>query len=368
MCTHRAPVSSLTPQPGVLPDFKKPKSSPTGRGGGARTSSSSSPSANSPAESFLRQALFNGGCSDVIVVPGAGSGGGRGKSGSRATSGGGGGRSTAATRNAPATEAWPQLSTELGAVTVHLPVDNNNPFGRSLRVSVGGVTARDLVSSAAATAAAADGSHGSGGGGGGRRSSFTSSSARRLGVDTAVATVSAVWTRGVPPAAAAAAAAEAKSEGGGSSRSGNAGSRLLPLRRRGGGGGGGGSRQGADGSWTARSAPELYSVEGEDPVVLDVRDPVAVKIRLVDEGSCSARATATAVPAGGAPEHGRGSAASATGGGVGLGRNESIFTAAGGGGMTDDDEMGVASLFPAVVREVSPEPHHHIVYQPGGDG
>lgn len=166
-------------------------------------------------------------------------------------------------------------------------------------------------------------------------------------MDTAVATVSAVWTRGVPPAAAAAAAAEAKSEAG--ARSGTGRSRLLPLRRR-----GGSVRQGTGGGWTARSTPELYSVEGEDPVVLDVRNPIAVKVRLVDDGSSSATATSVpVVPVSGEQERGRG-AAGTTGGGVGGGvgsRRESIFAATG-GDMTDDDELGVASLSPVVVREV----------------
>ncbi|CAN0529750.1 unnamed protein product, partial [Ectocarpus sp. 12 AP-2014] len=85
-------------------------------------------------------------------------------------------------------------SSTLSGLTVHLPVDHNNPFGRSLRVAVGGLTVRDLVSAAVAYPA--------------------SSSPRKLGVDAAVGTVSAAWARGIPQAAAASAAAAAEAQAG----------------------------------------------------------------------------------------------------------------------------------------------------------
>ncbi|CAN0415480.1 unnamed protein product, partial [Ectocarpus fasciculatus] len=62
-------VERLGPQPGVLPESKKSDTrggGDGGRGGARGRSSSSSNSSTLPRESFLRQALFNGGCNDVI--------------------------------------------------------------------------------------------------------------------------------------------------------------------------------------------------------------------------------------------------------------------------------------------------------------
>ena len=57
--------------------------------------------------------------------------------------------------NAPATASWPQCSLDLHGIVVHLPVDRTNPFGRSLRVTLGGLSARDMVTAQASAAAAA---------------------------------------------------------------------------------------------------------------------------------------------------------------------------------------------------------------------
>lgn len=360
----------------MLPESKKSDTRSGGGGGhgGARGKSSSSSSSSSlPRESFLRQALFNGGCNDVIVLPGGGGGGGASKraKGNGGRGGGGGGGAAGASahhHHGTATEAWPQCSVELSGLTVHLPVDHNNPFGRSLRVTVGGLTVRDLVSAVLASPAAASAQAWGQepGAGGARRASAAgaaaaaaaSSSPRKLGVDAAVGTVSAAWARGIPQAAAAAAAAEAQAADAGGVRPAAAGgsgrSRLLPLRRRASDGG----RRAAEEAWAAGAgaSPELYSVDGEDPVVLDVRTAIAVKVRFIDEGGSPTNTPAAAAAAACAGEgDGRGLSRGASGGGGSGGnirRNESVFAATGRGRGTADDDLGVAELPPVVIREV----------------
>lgn len=215
---------------------------------------------------MLREALFNGGCKDVIV-PIPSSGGGSNRKGGSTT-----------------TVAWPLCSIDLRGIIVHFPVERAQPFGRALRVSIGGVTAHDVESAAQTASVTATATPSSDGGTVGtatatssnRRASATGSSltsVKKMGLDVSIAALGAAWIPGAD-------------RGGG--LFGSAGGRTSRrefrrrlLRRASGNGAG----RGPDGR------------DSEQPVVLDVRDAIGVKVRLVDDGAPLSGAVAAAAAA-----------------------------------------------------------------------
>ncbi|CAN0089594.1 unnamed protein product, partial [Ascophyllum nodosum] len=226
------------------------------------------------------EALFNGGCNDVIV-PASSSG----PRDSRRRTGG-----------STTTVAWPQCSLDLRGVIVHFPVDRARPFGRALRVSVGGVTALDVASSARASALNASAA----GSGAATSSTLRTATAisepslsapidpplspKKMGVDLSVAAVGAAWTRGVAAL------------GGHGETSDRRDARMSRRWRRAVRGEGGSVHgPGQDRGSSSPTEREIDSADGDQLVVLDVRDAFSVKVRLVDEGA--APLSTPAVPA-----------------------------------------------------------------------
>lgn len=320
----------------MLPESRSSKAKCPGGGSGGGGNSSSpagkkslSPFSAAGGESFLRQALFNGGCNDVIVF------GNDMKNCNRTNGKRKGGRGSV---DATTTVAWPQCSFDLRGIVVHLPVDRTNPFGRSLRVSVGGFKARDLSSASASSStsanintdnvgntnnnsnndnntAAAAATTSSGSLGGGRegvgapsgqpaaRRIFPSpsSSRRRAGIEASIASIGAAWTPGRKatggsmPSSAVAEDVELRSnsrgEGTRQPRAAVAAQRRFTAERAGGtsgvGAGGGGGSRGHNNQGRVVT-DRLCRVEGGEQqsslVVLDLRSVIAAKVRLVDEG------------------------------------------------------------------------------------
>lgn len=167
-------------------------------------------------------------------------------------------------------------------------------------------------------------------------------------MEASVATIGAVWTRGVCGTRAAAAAESTRTSssteggGGGGSRPRWKDRRWARGRKREASGGGTNRRSSGEGR-DARGAGELYPVDGERSVVLDVRDAIAVKVRLTDEGA--------------ADGGGGGGGGGGRGGGVGGGGSEESLHGASppvAMAVDRDNDLGVAELPPpaAVKQEV----------------
>lgn len=343
-------------------------------------------------ESVLREALFNGGCNDVVLPDEKGRRNGTSKA------------KTGAAGKVTTKIAWPQLSLDVGEMIMHLPVDRINPFGRCLTVSVGGIAARDLktdssssssslsssllaaTQAAAAPTARAESTHATSAstasasiatdvrstaevpglsgrarsrpGSTGRTSSWrtpssslSASAPKKVGVQASIAAIGAAWSLGKNPENGPRSSA-APTSSVGSERNAPRSSRTEQRSRlRRGGRGGPGSGAATGGAPVGPVAGGWSSLEErQESVVLDVRNPIIAKVRLVDVGA-SASAAEDARRTGGGAEDAEPEAEMGPMGGVAGGGTSAI---AAGQAQEENDDLEVAELPPpaALVQEV----------------